>query len=153
MERRPRADAAWRLALVLALGGGCSKAAPPPQIVPAKGVVLLNGSPLTNAQVRFIPSIGFGVDYIATGVTDDAGRYELTCHGQPGACAAENTVTVSEADIPSHLQGEDSQAELAAYLRTLTNRPIPKLYTTPVQTTLKVTVTAGQEEYTLEMKR
>ena len=146
-------DAAWCLVLVLALSGGCSKVAPPPSIVPAKGIVLLNGAPLAKAQVRFIPNIGFGADYIATGVTNDEGRYELTCHGQSGACAAENTVTVSEADIPPKLQGEDSQAELAVYLRTLTNRPIPKLYTTPVQTPLKVTVTEGQEEYKLELKR
>ena len=63
---------------------GCGKE-PPPAIVPAQGTVLLDGAPLPNAQVRFIPNIGYGAEYIATGVTDDQGRFTLQCNGQPGA--------------------------------------------------------------------
>jgi hypothetical protein len=151
MARRFRA-VPWRLALVLALCSGCGKEAPPP-ILPAQGVVLLNGAPLPNAQVRFVPKIGFGSDFIATGVTDDAGHYQLTCHGQEGACAVENTVTVTEAEIPTRLKGEDKQVELIAYMRTLKNRPIPKDYGTLGQTPLKVTVVEGQQDYKLELKR
>jgi hypothetical protein len=150
--RRLRVSAAARLAVLLVACSGCSKAEPP-AIVPAHGVVLVNGAPLSKAQVRFIPMIGFGPEYIATGVTDDEGNFELMCQGQPGACAAEHAVTVSETDIPPQFKGEDAQAELAGYLKTLKNRPIPKNYATPVQTPLKVIVTAAQSEYNLELQR
>lgn len=134
------------------LSQGCRKEAPPP-IVAAQGVVLLNGAPLPTAQVRFIPQIKFGPQFIATGVTDAQGRYSLTCNAQPGACAVENTVTVNEADIPARLQGENVQRELATYLQSLKNRPIPQNYGTPVTTPLSVKVTEGQSEYKLELKR
>jgi hypothetical protein len=150
--RRLRRSAAARRAILLIACSGCSKAEPP-AIVPAQGVVLINGAPLSKAQVRFIPMIGFGPEYIATGVTDDEGNFELTCQGQSGACAAEHAVTVSETDIPSQFKGEDAQAELAGYLKTLKNRPIPKNYATPVQTPLKVTVSAAQANYKLELQR
>ena len=150
--RRPGDLPALSFALLLAISGGCNQPQAP-SILPVQGQVLLNGKPLAKASVRFIPNIGFGADYIAVGDTDEQGRFQLTCHGQPGACATENTVTVSEADIPQHLKGENVQAQLAVYLRSLKNRPIPKNYATPVQTPLKVTVTKGQEEYNLELKR
>jgi hypothetical protein len=144
--------ARWLCGLAIVACGGCA-GEPPPAIVPAKGVVLLNKAPLAKAQIRFIPKVGFGPEYIAVGVTDDQGRYELTCQGQPGACAVENTVTVSEADIPPELLSENKQAEMAVYLRALKNRPIPKNYATPVQTPLTVNVTIGQSEYNLELTR
>ncbi len=138
---------------ILLLGGGCGGKEPPPPIVPAQGVVLLAGKPLPTVQVRFIPQIEYGAEYIATGVTDDQGRFTLQCNGKQGACAIENTVTVVEADIPPRLQGEGAQLELAAYLRSLKNRPIPRSYASPATTTLRITVTEGQPEYTLELMR
>jgi hypothetical protein len=131
---------------------GCGKA-PPPPIVPAQGTVVLNGAPLPAAQVRFIPSTGYGTEYIAAAVTDDQGHFTLECNGQPGACATENTVLVLEADIPPQFQGENRQRELATYLQSLKNRPIPRTYGTLVTTPLKLTVREGQPDYKLELKR
>jgi hypothetical protein len=131
---------------------GCGKEQPPP-ILPASGVVILGGKPLPTAQVRFIPQIGFGAGYIATATTDNQGRFRLQCNGQPGACAVENMVTVSEADIPPQLQGEGAQRELANYLRSLKNRPIPRNYASPATSPLRITVSEGQEEYKLELTR
>ena len=121
--------------------------------MPLKGVVTVNGTPLPNAQVRLIPVIGYGADYIATATTDDNGRFTLQCHGQPGACATENTIVVTEADIPAQYHGESRQTELAGYLRSLKNRPIPPAYASPVSTPLKVTVSEGQPDLNLELKR
>jgi hypothetical protein len=146
-----RSAICWCIAVAI-LTQGCSKEAPPP-IVAAQGVVLLNGAPLATAQVHFIPQIKFGPEFIATGVTDAQGRYSLTCNGQPGACAVDNMVTVSEAGIPSKLQSEKAQRELAVYLQSLKNRPIPQNYGSPVTTPLSVKVTEGQSEYKLELKR
>lgn len=145
------ASLCWCIAIAM-ISDGCGKA-PSAPIVPAQGVVMLNGAPLPNAQVRFIPELAVGSQYIASGVTNDQGRYTLQCNGQPGACAAENIVTVSEADIPPKLQGENAQRELAVYLRALKNRPIPQRYASPASSSLRLTVTEGQTDYKLDLKR
>jgi hypothetical protein len=150
-NRYRRAAAGFFLTVALVAGGCGGESAP--AIVPAQGVVLLGGAPLPNAQVRFIPSIDLGAEYIASGVTDAQGRYTLECNGQPGACAAEHIVVVTEADIPAQLQSENAQRELAAYLKSLKNRPIPQNYSTLVSTPLRITVSEGQPEYNLELKR
>jgi hypothetical protein len=122
-------------------------------IVEASGVVLLNGVPLPKAQVRFTPLKEVKPEYIARAVTDDQGRFTLSCHAGPGAAAGENKVTVLEAEIPNHLLPETKQLELAAYLRALKNRPIPPVYATVATTPLEVTVTEEQQEYKIELRR
>jgi hypothetical protein len=147
---RPTLGAAAVYAAALAFTG-CSKP-PPPPVVPAEGVVLLNGQPLANAEVQFIPMApGLGMEYIAVGTTDEQGRFKLTCKGQPGACACENKVTVTDAPLPERARG--NQAEEAKYSATLKNRPIPEVYATAARTPLTVTVTAGQTEYRVELNR
>ncbi|QDU89587.1 hypothetical protein Pla175_29790 [Pirellulimonas nuda] len=140
------------LIATLPLTVGCG-GPPPPPIVPAGGVVTLNGQPLPMAQVRFIPQIDQGAGYIATGVTDQEGRYELTCDGEPGACAAATSITVSEGDAPPELMGENAQRELAVYRKSLKNRPIPTGYASPVSSPLTAEVTADQAQYDLELTR
>jgi hypothetical protein len=135
-------------ALVLS---GCSKGGAPP-IVPAEGVVLLNGQPLANALVSFVPNVpDLGYEYVAVGTTDENGRFQLTCKGQPGACASENRVTVVDAPIPEGTRG--NQTAEARYYAGLKNRPIPDLYANVAKTPLSVTVTAGQTDYKVELKR
>ena len=151
MDRCSRAMAGGCIALSLFIHG-CGKE-PPPAVVPVQGTVLLNGVPLPKAQIRLIPKIGYGAEYIATAVTDESGRFVLQCNGQSGACATENTVLVTEADIPPEFQGENRQRELAVYLKSLKNRPIPQSYGSPVSTPLQITVTKEQPEYKFELKR
>jgi hypothetical protein len=141
------------LAAALALPG-CSKS--PPAIVSAGGVVLLNGQPLPNAQVQFVPMIqGYGAEYIAVGITDEKGRFTLTCNGQPGACACENRVTVADAPPPAKTRGlsDEAQAEMTRFYAGLKNRPIPPDYGSVAKTPLVIKVTPGQADYTLELKR
>jgi hypothetical protein len=133
---------------------GCSKG--PPPIVPVEGVVLLDNKPLPHARVRFAPALeGEGGDYLAEGITDENGRFELTCKGQSGACACKNRVIVIEGPMSAKGRGisEAAQTEAAKYLAGLKNRPIPPVYATASKTPLSVTVTAGQTEYKLELKR
>jgi hypothetical protein len=136
----------------VALSAGCGKA-PPPPIVEAGGVVRLDGKPLNRVQVRFIPLIDYGPDYVATGVTDETGRFQLTCKGQPGACAGECRVLVTEADIPRHLQGEGAQLELAQYFRSLGGRPVPEKYGDLTRSDLTVTVTPDRKDYDFDLTR
>jgi hypothetical protein len=140
------------VAALVILASGCAKA-PPPLIVEVEGVVRLDGKPLNKAEVRFIPVIDLGPEYVATGVTDGAGRFKLTCKGQAGACACENHVLVVEANIPAHLQGEDAQVELAKYFRSLGGRPIPPKYGNLAESPLRATVKADQKEYGFELTR
>jgi hypothetical protein len=118
-------------------------------------VVRLDGKPLKGAAVRFVPAGAHGTAYIASGVTDEQGRFRLTCNGQPGACTGENRVLVMEDDIPARLRGEseEAQRELAAYFRSLGGRPIPEKYTNLVTSPLVVNVTPEQKVYRLELNR
>ena len=129
---------------------GCSKA--PPPIVPVEGVVLVNNEPLANVQVQFTPmAANLGYESIATGTTDDQGRFQLTCKGQPGACAVRSRVTITEAPMPENVRG--NQAEEGKFHKGLKNRPIPEKYANVAQTPLTIAVTAGQTEYKLELTR
>jgi hypothetical protein len=136
---------------LVALLSGCGKS--PPAVVPAEGVIRLDGKPLKNVQVRFVAVSDAGPESIATGVTDEAGRFRLTCNGRPGACAGENRVVVTEGDIPKRLQGEDAQDELAEYLESLGGRPIPPKYSDLTASPLRANVTAGQQEYNFDLTR
>jgi hypothetical protein len=131
---------------------GCGKA-PPPPIVPTEGTVLLDGKPLRKATIRFIPSIEFGAEYVATGVTDDLGRFTLTCNGQAGACTGENRVLVVEGPIPPKLLHEDAQRELAQYFESLGGRPLPQQYGNLVSSPLTANVLSDQKPFTFRLVR
>jgi hypothetical protein len=135
------------------LSAGCTKA--PPAIVKATGVVRLDGKALKKARVVFIPQVEVGREYIASGITDETGRYLLTCNGQPGACAGENRVLILESDAPPQLLGEslEVQAKLVKYRQSLGNRPIPGKYGTVVRNPLRAAVTAQQTEYDFALTR
>jgi hypothetical protein len=62
-------------------------------------------------------------------------------------------VTVSEDDLPERLTQTSARAEKNAYLQSLKNRPIPAQYANLASTPLKVTVSAGQKEYKIELRR
>jgi hypothetical protein len=146
-----RATAACAAAFLLC---GCPNS--PPAIVPVEGVVLLNGQPLPAARVQFVPMAqGLGAEYIADGTTDEQGRFRLTCKGQPGACACENRVVVTDAPPPEGARGMSAgaQAEQAKYYAGLKNRPIPDRYTSVAKSGITVTVTKEQKDYRVELSR
>ena len=130
--------------------GGCS--AKPPPIVPAEGVVLLNGAPLPKVKVSFFPQFDNASEYIAHAMTDDNGRFSLTCHGQSGACATVNIVTIAD-EIPEHLTPESAREKLQQYMRGLKNRPVPGNYRSAADTPIRVTISAEQKEYKIELNR
>jgi hypothetical protein len=142
---------AWIAVLV-----GCSPS--PPTIVPANGVVLLDGQPLANAEVTFMPQLeSYGAQYNSSGVTDAQGRFELRCHfgDQPGAAATDHCVLVNEASVPDELRRMDgeSQAKYAEYLRSQTNRPIPDRYGSALQSPLRIRVTPDRQTYEIQLTR
>jgi hypothetical protein len=143
------------LAALCLSAAGCGKQSPPP-VTEAGGVVLLNGNPLPNAQVQFVPDLsGFGAELNSTAITDEQGRFQLTCakDQQAGAVVAKHRVVVT--DAPSKYRGPsaEAQAGYASYVKTLKNRPIPEQYGSVGGTPLRVEVKADQKEYKIELTR
>jgi hypothetical protein len=95
--------------------------------------------------------IAYGPEYVAVGVTDEKGHFQLTCKGQPGACACENRVVILEADIPNELLSENAQAALAKYLRGLGRPPLPDKYANLATSPLTATVKADQKDYNFDL--
>jgi hypothetical protein len=157
MSRTLLAPALAVLGLGVALAlPGCQKV--PPPVTEAEGTVLLDGKPLPQAQVEFVPELhGFGAEMNSTALTDDAGHFHLTCsfNQQPGAVVAKHHVIVMEAPTPAEYRGQDerTQTSLAQYIAKLKNRPIPTVYGTLSKTPLVVEVKAGQTTYDLQLNR
>jgi hypothetical protein len=157
MSRMKIAPALAVLGLGVALTlSGCKKV--PPPVTEAEGTVLLDGKPLPQAQVEFVPDLrDFGAEMNSTAVTDDAGHFHLTCgfNEQPGAVVAKHRVIVMEPPTPGEFRGQDeaTQTRLAQYIAKLKNRPIPEKYGTLSKTPLVVEVKAGQSTYDLQLTR
>jgi len=82
------------------LAGCGSSGPPPPKLVPVRGTVSLDGQPLANAIVTFIPE-GKTPGAGGSGKTDAQGEYQLTySRGGPGAPAGEYRVTISKRLMP-----------------------------------------------------
>jgi hypothetical protein len=149
-----RLQAVLTAAALAGLLTGCRANEPPPPILEVSGVVLLEGQPVNGAHVRFIPLIGHGPEYVATGVTDKDGRFTLTCKGQPGACEGENLVLIKD-EVPKKLQSENLkvQKELQEYWAKLGGRPLPTRYANLAESPLTATVSPEQKEFVFQMER
>jgi hypothetical protein len=99
--------------LLLVLLSGCGGGGP--QVAPVSGTVTLDGKPLPNAEVMFVP-VGGGRP--STARTVDGGRYELLFkRGQSGAIVGPHSVRIwvshevvrNPPKIPARY---DSQSEL-----------------------------------------
>lgn len=84
---------AFLVILVSFFVAGCSGTGEAtPELTPVSGRVTLNGKPLPDAIVTFIPTAG----RLSIGTTDAAGNYELFHKpGEPGAISGEHTVKIT----------------------------------------------------------
>lgn len=133
---------------------GCGKA--PPEIVPVSGRVTLDGQPLPNVEVRFIPTVtGLDGNMIGTGVTDDEGNYTLRLPGktESGACACECKITITEGPVPAELREGNDQMAVTNFMKKLKNRPIPKVFNRMADTPLSITVTPERVDYPIKLNR
>lgn len=92
------------LALTVAGCGGGSKK---PKIYPATGTVTLDGQPLADATVSFVPQVGPPSD----GKTDASGKFTIMTSGQPGAPFGPNKVTVSKFTGTASMPGPGATAD------------------------------------------
>lgn len=141
------------LAAVLAFVG-CGPSIP--DIVPVSGTITYKGAPYAGVEVKFYPlQKGLDGNFTASGVTDKDGKYTLVLPGktEPGACACECAVTVTEGPIPKEVrESENQQVASTKYLKLLKNRPVPTVYNRMSDTPLKVQVTKDESTYDFELK-
>lgn len=146
------------VALFVGLGGlialqGCGRL---PAIVPVQGTVFLNGQPLSKASVTFVPPLeNIGAESNSTAVTDENGRFTLTCayNNQPGAFVGKHTVLIAEPPLPENLRNVRDTRTLEAYHAQLGNRPIPADYSSISKSPIKIEVKEGQTDYKIELTR
>lgn len=119
---------------------GCSSEPTNPNLVPVTGTVTFNGQPLAGASVTFI-GVGATPGEGATGITDEAGKYELShFRAGKGAMPGDYKVMICKrvmsdgSPIPA---GTLSIAELA------TRETVPPRYSDYTGTQLKATVHAS----------
>lgn len=142
------ASGVFLCSLTLALfgcGGGAASVA----LVEAKGKVLLDGEPLTNAQVSFVPASGPS----ASGTTTSDGTFKLTTGGRLGAVPGECRVTVfavakgeSDATAKRESMTPEDMAKMAGteefqnLMDESISEVIPSRYTKPDTSKLTATV-------------
>lgn len=140
------------LAAVLAFVG-CGPSVP--EIVPVSGTITYKGEPYAGVEVKFYPlQEGLDGNFTASGITDRNGKYILTLPGktEPGGCACECAVTITEGPIPKEVrESRNQQIASTNYLAQLKNRPIPSIYNRMSDTPLKVSVTKDSETYDFEL--
>lgn len=133
---------------------GCSRGAGMGSV---SGLVTMDGKPLPNVVVTFVPVEG---GRAATGKTDASGKYELVYMDRKGAPIGKHkvsvttppethTVTEMRSDSPEYLK-QATTGRTAEYAKAAAfKEPIPPRYN--VQTTLVYEVKSGSNVINLEL--
>ena len=129
---------------------GCSES----RTSPVAGVVLLDGQPLANASIQFIPN-GSGRD--ATGTTNERGEFSMSTFDPrdgvaPGSYKIVISPPVGEVDTAKYASAADAMSA-AAQARPAPQSTFPKKYTSPQETPLTQEVPTGKEKLTIELSR
>lgn len=140
------------LAVVLS---GCGSNSP---MVPVSGIVKLDGQPLVNASVSFVPQ---GNGKQATGTTDEKGKFVLsTIDPRDGAMPGTYKVVIAPntaaSDIPEGLSASEAMeadAAAAAKGKKTKGAQVPEAYSRSDKTTLTQEVPSkGEVVFDLKSK-
>jgi hypothetical protein len=126
---------------------GCSEGGP--EIVPVSGTVLLDGKPVSGAGVLFTP-VADGP--LATGTTDDQGRYSLTTGERAGAVPGEHQVTITLMKTSGLITEEGGLSGGVAPGGVKTEWFVPQKYSRPETSGLTATVASDEKEYNFDLK-
>lgn len=147
---RPRSLLVIALSVGLVCGCGSGLKARP-AIAKVKGTVTYKGSPVANATVNFTAE---GAPRIATGMTDDQGRFQLSTYDtNDGAPVGTHKVTVTRVESTGPV-GKMSPMDLASKGPPPPPKggAIPMKYTDVKTTPLLSTVEAGSNEKNLVLE-
>lgn len=123
-----------------------------PDLGTVTGIITMDGKPLPNCVVSFIPETGRA----AFGVTDESGKYELSYLSETkGAKIGKNTVriaTVAKNEGAEEPMEEvvDVDGKVTAKNKNKVKEIIPAKYNT--KTELKADVTAGYNSFNFDLK-
>lgn len=137
----------WVLtAMLVMVAAGCSPDGF--RRVKVKGVVTLEGKPLANADLRFLPLADRGDEAIGLSGADGSFTLASARHGIAGAVPGEYAVIVNLPEF--ELQPVDP-AEGTAVAPPAGKNPIPAVYRSQSQTPLRVTIPEGGGSITIEL--
>jgi len=126
-------------ALMMALETGCGPSRP--ALLPAEGVVTLDGKPLANAALVFQPKAG---GRPASGRTDENGRFRMgTFAAKDGVLPGEHTVTITAVEEVGPPPEKGSQPK--------TRWVTPKRYSRADASGLSATVAAGSKTFSFDL--
>jgi hypothetical protein len=141
--------------LVLLLGTGCARKTRPLN-EQVEGTVKLDGVPVAQVHVEFIPDEGpETVSPSSTGTTDDQGHYSLTCNNlKPGAVVGPHRVVIKQGRTEGRRDLDDPPGGKAGGGTPRKSAPtVPAVYGIAGQSPLRVEVTADQHTYDLQLSR
>jgi hypothetical protein len=126
---------------------GCSRAPSYTQNESVEGTVTLDGQPVANVVVQFVPNIDPEVQApMSSGSTDEKGHFRLTCDNKrPGAVVGKHNVVV--------LAGRAGAADEDEAKGGQRGKGIPAVYGVAAKTPLKIEVTADRHTYDLPLTR
>lgn len=128
------------VAIVAALSG-CGGGPRRPDVVAIHGVVTLDGNPVPDAIVEFVPEKGRPSE----GVTDASGRYDLDyTQSQKGAITGKHTVKITTFREEIRLEGKITQKGV--------RESIPPQYNSQSKLTADVTSESSEVNFTLTSK-
>jgi hypothetical protein len=129
-----------------------------------EGVVTLDGEPVADATVTFVP-VEEGQGAPATGMTDQQGVYTLTAavtgevsatHGA-GTLPGEYYVGVTKMIVETPMSEEEAEKMGVEYISPATDTPpsithvVPERYNSPRQSGIRVAVQAGSNDIPIEL--
>jgi hypothetical protein len=137
-------------ALLFVVASGCGKTLVFNDSV--DGTVKLDGKPLGNAHVQFVPDEPGVKAPGSTGITDENGRYRLTREdGEPGALVGKHLVVLVRGREANRALGEQADGGDGSTKAKKDRRPIPAVYTMASKTKLIAEVKPDQHTYDLEL--
>ncbi len=126
--------------VLLVLLAGCGKTWSQNDNV--EGTLKLDGVPVANVKVQFVPDDATTQAPTSSGQTDDSGHFRLNFdNGSPGAIIGKHNVVI----LKGRAEPGDGQ--------TISTAVIPQAYTMAAQTPLQTEVTASDHNYDLKMSR
>ena len=144
------------LAIALTMWYGCGQDPLPATV---EGTLRLNGRPLDNCLVTFLPELGQEAQGpSSTGLTDQHGSYRLRCDNQQeGAAIGWHRVTVQDLSVSTGVRRRDhgmvdTEIEEKTPPPPVRRSRIPDRYTSATETTLRKEVKPGHQVIELDIK-
>lgn len=123
------------------------------RLASATGTVTAHGKPVAGASVLFEPEVRSASTKLATGRTDQAGKFTLFTDDRPGAglgvyrVAIVEDSLVAQASVPNRESGVPSAISPTA----ATAKQIAEKYANPGESGLSYTVTAGPNNFDIRL--